>query len=174
MVFADLAGFTALSDQTALEELGAVAGRFEALAGEVAVRPARLVKVLGDGAMYVGDAAAVLETVLALVAVAEQRGLPPVHAGIAWGPALRTAGDWYGRTVNLAARLCDVATPRTALVTHDLLEAAGELGAGHTERGPLRIRGLDEPAVVYELGTAAEGRRTAAGAEARGPRPDDS
>src|SRR3712207_1244362 len=57
--FADLAGFTALGAQAELEEVGAVAGRFEALAAETTAPPARLVKVLGDGAVYVShDAAA--------------------------------------------------------------------------------------------------------------------
>ena len=60
VAFADLAGFTALSDRLAIEDLGRIAARFEELATEVAEAPVRLVKVLGDGAMFAADDAAAL------------------------------------------------------------------------------------------------------------------
>ena len=140
VAFADLAGFTALSERVDVEELGALAGRFEALAARVAEAPVTLVKVLGDGAMLVSeDAGALLEATMRIAEEAEPAGLPPVHAGVTHGPAVRSSGDWYGRTVNLAARLCGAAAPGTVLATHEVRDAAGD-----------RFAYADEPAVTVK------------------------
>ena len=145
VAFADLAGFTALSDRLAIEDLGRIAGRFEELVTAVAEPPVRLVKVLGDGAMFVADDAGALVTAqLELVAAADDEDLPPVHAGVAHGPALHTAGDWLGRTVNLAARLCTVAPPWTVLATAEVREACGD-AVGWEEAGAYELRGIGEP-----------------------------
>jgi adenylate cyclase len=145
VAFADLAGFTALSDRLAIEDLGRIAGRFEELVTAVAEPPVRLVKVLGDGAMFAGDdAAALVSAQLSLVAAAADEDLPPVHAGVAHGPALQSAGDWLGRTVNLAARLCTVAPPWTVLATPEVRAACGgELG--WEDAGAYELRGIGEP-----------------------------
>lgn len=143
VAFADLAGFTALSDRLDIEALGDVAARFEALVTGVAEGPVRLVKVLGDGAMLVGDdAAALVRALLDLVAGAARDGLPPVHAGVEYGPALHTAGDWLGRSVNLAARLCAVAPAGAVLATARVRDAAP--GIRWEEAGDLHLSGFAE------------------------------
>ncbi len=145
VAFADLAGFTALSDRLAIEDLGRIAARFEELATGVAEAPVRLVKVLGDGAMFAADDAAALVTAqLELVAAAADEDLPPVHAGVAHGPALHSAGDWLGRTVNLAARLCTVAPPWTVLATAEVRTACGD-ALGWEDAGAYELRGIGEP-----------------------------
>lgn len=145
VAFADLAGFTALSDRLAIEELGRLAGRFEELVTAVAEPPVRLVKVLGDGAMFAADdAGALVAAQLELVAAAADDDLPPVHAGVAHGPALHSAGDWLGRTVNLASRLCAVAPPWTVLATHEVRAACGD-ALGWEEAGAYELRGIGEP-----------------------------
>jgi adenylate cyclase len=144
VAFADLAGFTALSDRLALEELGRVARRFEDLVVAAAHGPVRLVKVLGDGAMLVSDdAAALVRAMLRVIEEAAREGLPPVHAGVAHGPALHAAGDWLGRTVNLAARLCAAAPVGAVLATTDVREAA--TGLRWDDAGRLELRGIGEP-----------------------------
>jgi adenylate cyclase len=145
VAFADLAGFTALSDRLAIEDLGRIAGRFEDLVTAVAEPPVRLVKVLGDGAMFAADdAGALVSAQLELIAGASAEDLPPVHAGVAHGPALHSAGDWLGRTVNLAARLCDVAPPWTVLTTPEVRAACGD-GLGWEDAGAYELRGIGEP-----------------------------
>jgi adenylate cyclase len=142
VAFADLAGFTALSEEVGIEELGRVAGRFEALISDIAEPPVRLVKVLGDGAMLAAEEPAPLVgTLLDLVDAAADEDLPPVHAGVAHGPALHSAGDWLGRTVNVAARLCAVAPPWTVLATG---EAATE-PHDWAEAGIHNLRGIAQP-----------------------------
>ena len=145
VAFADMAGFTALSDRLAIEDLGRIAARFEELVAAVAEPPVRLVKVLGDGAMFAAeDAAALVSAQLDLIAAAADEDLPPVHAGVAHGPALHSAGDWLGRTVNLAARLCTVAPPWTVLATAEVREAC-DGALGWEDAGRYELRGIGEP-----------------------------
>ena len=146
VAFADLAGFTALSDEADIAELGRVAGRFKELLTGVVVQPVRLVKVLGDGAMLVSaDADALVSAMVDLVAAAAEAGeLPPVHAGVAYGPVLHSVGDWLGRTVNVAARLCAAAPPGAVLATPQVREAAD--GAVEWEdAGAFALRGIGQP-----------------------------
>ena len=147
VAFADLAGFTALSDQLAIEDLGRIAGRFEELVTGVAEPPVRLVKVLGDGAMFAADDAdALVSAQLELVAAAADEDLPPVRVGVAYGPALHSAGDWLGRTVNLASRLCAAAPPWTVLVTAEVRDASA---LAFEPAGSYELRGLGEPVPAF-------------------------
>jgi adenylate cyclase len=124
--FADLVGFTKLGERLAVEELGAVTGRLNELARDVAQGPVRLVKLIGDAAMLVSpDNDALLESALALVEAAEEDSeFPSLRAGVARGPALPRAGDWYGRPVNLASRITGVARPDTVVCSEEVREAA--------------------------------------------------
>ena len=153
VAFADVAGFTAMSERVGLDEVGKVAARFERLVTRHASPPVRLVKVLGDGALLVSDEAdTLLGAVLGVVGEAEGAALPPVHAGVHHGRALRSAGDWYGRTVNLAARLCGAAPPGTVLVTRAVRDAANAFA--YDEQPPLRLRGIDAPVPVLRASIA--------------------
>jgi adenylate cyclase len=144
--FADLAGFTRLGETVAPDELGAVAGRFGELAGEVASAPVRLVKMVGDGAMLVSTGSApdaVIEAGLGLIEAVdgEGEGFPQVRVGIAAGEALSRGGDWYGRPVNLASRLSALARRGSALTTEEVKEAAKD-GWSWSEAGLFRVKGV--------------------------------
>ena len=74
----------------------------------------RLVKTIGDAALIVGpDADPMLALALDLVDAADAEGedFPQLRVGMAAGPALSRAGDWYGRPVNLASRVTAIARP---------------------------------------------------------------
>ena len=95
----------------------------------VVTRHGRLVKLIGDEAMYVAnDAASACDIGLALIdAFAHHAVLPPVRAGIATGEVLARDGDYSGPVVNLAARAVKFAAPSTLVVdraTRDALGAA--------------------------------------------------
>jgi adenylate cyclase len=129
VAFVDLVGFTRLGEEVPADELGAVAGRLSELASEAAEPPVRLVKMIGDAAMLVSpeeDPSQLIDTALALVAAAEDEGegFPQLKGGVAWGTALTRAGDWYGRPVNLAARVTGVARPGSVLVEGRAKEAS--------------------------------------------------
>jgi len=125
--FVDLVGFTSLGAHVGAEELGTVATTLSELAAEVARPPIRLVKTIGDAAMFVSrDVAPMVEAALGLVAAAEAAELPSLRAGLALGPAFSRAGDWYGNTVNLASRVTGVARPGSVLATQEVRDAAAD------------------------------------------------
>jgi adenylate cyclase len=121
--FADLVGFTALSQSIAARELAAIVDRFEALAYEhIPERGGRVVKMIGDEVMFAhDDGAHAADIAVALVeACARDSLVPDVRIGLASGPTLSWEGDLYGPTVNLASRLVNFARPGTVLVSDEL------------------------------------------------------
>jgi adenylate cyclase len=145
--FADLVGFTRMGEEVPPDELGAVADRLERLAKDVVSPPVRLVKTIGDAVMLVStDVDALIGTALDLVAAADAEGedFPQLRAGIAFGPALLRAGDWYGRPVNLAARITAIARPGSVLCDRAVRErSSGEWVWSFA--GERRVKGVKEP-----------------------------
>jgi adenylate cyclase len=125
--FADLVGFTALSQQVHDEELARIVDRFEAIAYDtVAAEGGRVVKMIGDEVMFsVADVRGALEIGLTLAETfKEDEALSDVRVGIASGPVLEREGDLYGPVVNLASRIVGIAYPGSVVVSpdvHDLL-----------------------------------------------------
>jgi adenylate cyclase len=142
--FADLVGFTALGGQIAAEELGSLAGTLAELAAEVAAEPVRLVKTIGDAAMFVSpQAAPIIAAALALVEAVEEAELPSLRTGLASGSALQRAGDWYGNPVNIASRVTGIARPGSVLCTEDVRNLALEEFVW-SYAGRYRIKGVNE------------------------------
>ena len=69
-------------------------------------------------------------------------GLPPAHVGLHAGPVLFQEGDYYGQTVNLAARIADYARPGEVLVSQAVVEASEGAPAAFTEIGPVELKGV--------------------------------
>ena len=147
-LFADLVGFTALSIEQGDERAAEVATRFQrdvrALAGR---HGAKVVKSLGDGAMIcaqdAGDAVR-----LGLELANGLDGLPPVRVGVNTGPAVERDGDYFGSTVNLAARLSQAARGGEVLLTDATRSAARRRGPRLEQRGERTFRNT-QPVVVY-------------------------
>jgi adenylate cyclase len=142
--FLDLTGYTRLTEE-----------RGDAAAAEVAARLAGLVrrsaqehggtpvKWLGDGVMFYFREPA--DAVLAAVEMAEGvggYGLPPAHVGIHAGPVIFQDGDYFGRTVNLAARIAEVARPGEVLVSQEVVDAADAAPVSFTAVGPVELKGV--------------------------------
>ncbi|HEY1566068.1 MAG TPA: adenylate/guanylate cyclase domain-containing protein, partial [Solirubrobacteraceae bacterium] len=68
--------------------------------------------------------APLVEVALRLVDAFEEEELPSLRAGIAFGPALQRAGDYYGNSVNLASRVTGVARPGSVLCTREIRDGA--------------------------------------------------
>jgi adenylate cyclase len=79
----------------------------------------------------------------------ERSGRIAVHAGLHHGVAVFRDGDYFGRAVNLAARLLEFAQPSELLATEDVVTAAGDYPWQH--RGARSLRGFSEPLQVYAL-----------------------
>jgi adenylate cyclase len=149
--FADLVGFTRLGEEVPLDELGRLAVRLEKLASDVAEPPVRLVKTIGDAAMFASpEPEPLLEAVLGLIEAAESEGeeFPQLRAGAALGPALPRAGDWFGRPVNLASRITSVARPGSLLVDRELQEAAPD-AYSWSYAGERRLKGIRGPVRLF-------------------------
>ncbi|MGZ4430628.1 MAG: adenylate cyclase regulatory domain-containing protein, partial [Gaiellales bacterium] len=114
--FADLVGFTRLGGEVEVGELSTVAGRLANLATSLTQAPVRLVKTIGDAAMFVSpEPAPLVGVALRLVDAFAAEELPSLRAGVAFGPALVRAGDYFGNSVNLASRVTGVARPGSVL-----------------------------------------------------------
>ncbi len=149
VAFADLVGFTRLGEEVEAEEVGRVADRLEQLARDVASGPVRLVKTIGDAAMLVSDDRAALVTAsLELVSAvdAEGEGFPQVRVGVAHGRASQRGGDWFGRPVNLASRITQVARAGSVLLAQD---ARADGAFRYSFAGERRIRGVPEPVKLF-------------------------
>ena len=147
--FADLVGFTRLGGEVELQELGSVAGGLATMAGEVIEPPVRLIKTIGDAAMFVSsEPGPLVEAALALVEATEAADLPSLRAGVASGPALLRSGDFYGPSVNLASRVTGVARPGSVLCTEEIHDAVPE-AFDWSFAGRHRLKGIAEPVALY-------------------------
>lgn len=129
VAFADLVDYTRLGEKLDAEELGTIASRLASLATSATESPTRLVKTIGDAAMFVSpEVPPLIATITALRASIEKEGedFPALRVGVAYGPATPRNGDWFGATVNVASRATDAARPGRVLATEAVRERAGD------------------------------------------------
>jgi adenylate cyclase len=156
IAFADLAGYTRLTEQAGEEQALDVVERF--VAGVAATLPddARVIKTIGDEAMIVGsDAAALAEWAVGYQRMAAN-ARPRPRIGIHAGAALYRDGDYYGHAVNLASRVAARAAGGEVLVTRPVVEAA----AAHLsfeQIGAVTMKGFKEPTELFVAGQAPDG-----------------
>ena len=142
--FADLVGFSRLSNDLEGDDLEDLISRFETLVIETCVdEGAQVVKVLGDAVMFVAlDPAAALGAAMSVVQGAKSDPeLPDARAGLDHGPVRPMGGDYFGRTINVAARLTGFARPGTVVVSQAFVDALpGEHQVSHI--GKARLKGV--------------------------------
>jgi class 3 adenylate cyclase len=150
IAFLDLAGFTALAE----ERGDAVVAQFASQLGELvqeraAEHAGRPVKWLGDGVMFhFREPAGAVAAALSLVDEAPASGLPPARVGIHAGPVVFREGDYFGRAVNLAARIADYARPGEVLVSEAVREWTGS-DFLFEPVGPTELKGIPGPVDLY-------------------------
>jgi adenylate cyclase len=151
IVFLDLSGFTRRTEEAGDEdaaELAAHLGGFVLLAAHR--HGGRPVKLLGDGVMFhFPEPSGAVLCGLELVASAPEHDLPPARAGANAGPLVRRDGDFFGRTVNVAARIADYARPNEVLVSEAVVEASATNGVRFESIGEIDLRGLPERTSLY-------------------------
>jgi adenylate cyclase len=152
-LFADLVGFTALADLEGDDRAAEVALALQRrVAPLLAAHRSEQVKALGDGIMLRCEdpGAAIFLAIEIVERLGHESGLPPVRVGVHTGPAVCRGGDWYGRAVNVAARLCSVAGGGEVLVSERTRVAAGSLrGVEYGERRLHWLRNVTEPVSAH-------------------------
>lgn len=151
--FADIVGFTALSNEVSREKIGDIVELFESRCGDVInANGGRLIKSMGDAVLFVNDepmpAFVTAEGIINVIG-RDQR-MPDVRVGLASGSVVMRLGDVFGPPVNMASRLTAVARRNRIIVDH---ATADRLPAGEVESRPLPPRpvrgfGVVEPVAV--------------------------
>lgn len=161
-LFADLAGFTALTEAHGDEQAAdLVAGFCRAVRGLLPTYHGEEVKAIGDAVMVrVPNAADAVRLGLAVIEDARQRPrFPVVRVGMHTGPAVERDGDWFGAAVNLAARVAAAAKGDEVLLTADTRAAAGSVaGVEFETRGRERFRNVAEPVELHRAWHAGASR----------------
>jgi adenylate cyclase len=159
-LFADLSGFTALTEAHGDEDAAELAGQFEAEVAELLEEHrAEQVKTIGDALMIrCHDPGLAIRLALCIVDdVGRRHGFPSVRVGMHTGPAVERAGDWFGAAVNLAARVSGAAAGGEVLLTSATRDAAGELGEVELRpRGRRELRNVSEPVELFEAVRTSE------------------
>ena len=148
--FVDIVGFTQLGEDVEPEELGPVVRGFERTVAEAVDPPVKLVKTIGDAAMLVApEPGPVVATVLGLVDHSRDDG-PLLRGGVACGDGLPRAGDWYGRPVNLAARLTGFAKRGSVVASKEVREACPD-AYDWSDAGKRRFKGVKGSVEVFRV-----------------------
>jgi adenylate cyclase len=152
MCFLDLVGYTRLTDERGDQAAAELAAALALLVdGSARGHGGWPVKWLGDGVMVyfpepVGAVLAALEMVEGLSAA----GLPQGHLGVAAGPVVGQGGDYFGRTVNLAARIAAQAGPGQVLVSGSVAEAGSPEGVRLVDAREVQLKGFAHPVMLFE------------------------
>lgn len=153
VAFADLVGFTRLGEQLEPDALEQVAAQLVDFAGEVIEPPVRFVKSVGDAVLLTApDPLALLDAAFDLVERVEQEGsgYPQLRVGLAYGPAVSRAGDWFGRPVNLASRLTGIARAGSVVCDPEFRAAMGDVdGIRWSTIGDRRVKGVSGSLRLY-------------------------
>lgn len=151
IAFVDLSGFTSMTEQRGDELAARLAGRLQELAESAArTHGGRVIKLLGDGVMLRFDRPGnAVEASLDMVAAAPSADLPMAHAGIHAGPLIERDGDFYGHTVNLAARIVSAADAGQVVVSQAVIDGVAD-GSVHFEPlATVPLKGVTQPVALF-------------------------
>jgi class 3 adenylate cyclase len=151
--FLDITGYTRLTEERGDQAAAELAERLAPLVQRPAERHGgRVVKWLGDGVMFhfrdpTGGVVAAREMVEAI----SEAGLPPAHVGLHTGPVVFQGGDYFGRTVNVAARISEEAAPWQILVSQEVVDRVASDGVAFEPIGSVELKGVSEPVPLHSV-----------------------
>jgi adenylate cyclase len=142
--FLDITGYTRLTEERGDEAAAELAARLARLVRRSAQEhEGTPVKWLGDGVMfYFREPVDAVLAALEMAAAVGSHDLPPAHVGIHAGPVVFQEGDYFGKTVNIAARIADYARPGEVLVSQEVVDAADAAPVSFVEIGPVELKGV--------------------------------
>ena len=154
-VFADIAGFTALTEAHGDEAAVALVEEFaETVCRDLPAIGGEHVKTIGDALMLripdPGDA--ILLGLEVSQRTLRDHGSVPVRVGLHHGPAVERNGDYFGAAVNLAARVSSAASGGEVLVSGSTAALVPELeGVVYESRGRHELRNVSEPIELFAV-----------------------
>jgi len=153
IAFLDISGYTRLTEEHGDEAARDLATALTTIVHHSSARHGgRPVKWLGDGVMFhFPEPSRGVLACLEMSAAVAVEGLPPAHVGINAGPVLTQGGDYFGRTVNAAARIAEYARQGEVLVSHEVVDAAPSLAGSVAFEaiGPVELKGLSGALDLY-------------------------
>jgi class 3 adenylate cyclase/YHS domain-containing protein len=162
IVFVDLAGFTSLAEAMGDEMAAQVLERFaHTVRGAVDRWEGHVVKQIGDAFMLIfpESRSAVACALEIEQRIAREPQFPAARSGVHCGPVLYRNGDYFGTSVNVAARLAAAAERHQLLVTAAVRKEAGGLpDVEFVPLGKRRLRGLAEELELFVVVPRAEGQ----------------
>ena len=154
ILFADLCGFTALTETHGDDDAADIVARLCHLTRAALAGDAHLAKSIGDAVMVVaGEPAPAITTVFHLAAAAQaEPGFPALRAGLHAGPVVERDGDYFGATVNVAARVAAYARSDQVLCTEAVADAIRPLAiAGVAGLGEVWLKNVSHPVKLFTL-----------------------
>ena len=147
IAFADLAGYTRLTEELGDEEAVSTVERFVEQVELSLPEEARVIKTIGDEVMVVGsDPAALLDWAVAFQEDFGRRPLPRI--GIHYGETIYRDGDYYGREVNQASRVAARAAGGEVLATRPVVDHA-HAGLAFERIGEVRLKGFADTTELF-------------------------
>jgi adenylate cyclase len=145
IAFADLAGYTRFTEEAGEEEALTTVERFIDAVTETLPEDARVIKTIGDEVMVVGpDPGALVDWAVGFQRLWDERPNPRI--GVHTGVALYRDGDYFGRDVNLAARVVARARGGEVLVSDTVMDEIRDDDHLEFENiGQVKLKGFDEP-----------------------------
>ena len=154
IAFADLAGYTRMTEEQGEEEALSAVERFVEAVEHTLPDEARIIKTIGDEVMIVGpDGSTLVDWAVGFQQLMTERPRPRI--GMHSGEALYRDGDYYGRAVNLAARVAARSAGGEVLVTRPIVETAGS----HLEFeriGEVKLKGFRQATELFLARPAEE------------------
>jgi len=151
-LFADLVGYTSFTERVGDDVAADVAVEFQARAQRLAgMYGCEVIKKLGDAVMIHGtDAARILALALRLRReLSGDGGFPPLRMGVHTGTAVQREGDWYGATVNIAARVADAAGSGELLLSRTTRDRIARAGVTIADRGARSFKNVAAPLALF-------------------------
>jgi adenylate cyclase len=159
-VFADLSGYTALTEAHGGSHAADVVTRYLEIAGRNLEPGARIVERVGDEVLIIAnEASAAVKTAIRLRdSIAREPLFPMVRAGIHGGRVVETSEGYFGSPLNLAARVAAYARGGQLLCTKPIAHAAARLPDVEIRGlGPVRFKNVSEPVEVFVIDTPRSG-----------------
>jgi adenylate cyclase len=151
--FLDLTGYTRLTEEQGDQAAAEVVTRLTSVVERSAGRHGgKVVKRLGDGVMlHFRDPTTAVRSSLEMLETVGDAGLPEAHIGLDTGPVVFQGGDYFGRTVNLAARIAEQARPGQILVSDEVAASVDDGAFALTAIGRVELKGVARPVRLHAV-----------------------